>query len=886
MSDLKDPANLDAKVRELAALQRELNTQKRLIQASDARDDLLTYIRHTMPDPQRLDDPTATLYQTTPLAKVLCDGVNKIINGELKYWCVSAPPQHGKLCAHDTPVLTTNGWRTHGELRLGDQVYGSDGNPTTVIALSEEVPGDIEIEFTDGEVIHCHERHEWTVHRRDQHRRTVTMESGEMLRAGTWIGDIGKRGGRARFSVDWIQLVGTQRDDLPVEPYCLGAWLGDGTSKTARITHSKDDHEVVREMERFYKVTSVNVHKTTGAFTTAFCGQRKGNNRKRGGLSAGLEQAGVLCDKHIPDIYFTASIEQRLRLLAGLIDTDGSVCHRTRRVTFSNTNKRLAMDVAALVNSIGMRATVSAASPTTSSSGIVGKSTVLQVTFSPSMAIPCQIPRKKIDGFVVKRRARGISFVRRVAPKPGRCIQVANADGIYLVGRSLVPTHNSELISRRFLPWLAGKMPHKLIQYGTYSQDRANEIGDEVRSIMLSAEHRQVFPEFALKGGSKAKDMLANLKGGKNTFVGRGGAATGRPADGWVIDDPIKDAQEAESATIREMVWAWFNRVVMTRCHTDSFVIVILTRWHEDDLIGRLVDKGNPRYNQKVADKFLYTNIPAIIDSEPMAKALNTTVGAPLWPERFSKEFLELRREMGERDFQALYMGRPTPPEGAFFRRSHFIGYKPSELPREMRHYLSGDLALSPEIDRDKTCIGHWGLDQNDTLWLLPDLFWERKAADEVVENLIQYGKDFPVFTFFGEKGQIQKAVGPFLEKRMQEEGIYFGIELFPTTGNKGARASSFRGRMAQGKVRFPTFAPWWPEFLQVMLKFTGSGDDAEDDPPDMCGLIGQGLQLQIRADAPRREGNVIRPGTLAWVKQASKVERERDERARKLNGF
>jgi predicted phage terminase large subunit-like protein len=855
-------------------------------QAERARTELLTFIKHTRPDPQHDEDPYATTYEVTKLAEVLSDALEKVARGEILYLLVSAPPQHGKQCSHDTPVLTTAGWKNHGDLKVGDYVYGSDGKPVQVVALSEESLGDVEVEFVDGEIIHCHENHEWTVHKNDERRRPLlTLESKSMLATGAWIGERGKRGGRARYSVDWVAVQGEEKD-LPIDPYCLGAWLGDGSSGNARITHAQTDMEVVVEIANHYFISAVTQHKTTGAYTTSFNGQRANNKRKRGGMSIDLENAGVIDNKHIPEAYFTASIDQRLRLLAGLIDTDGSVHHRSRRATFSNTNKRLIEDVAILVRSLGMRTTISETAPCVSSSGIVGKLPVFQVTFSPPMAIPCKIKRKRIDGFDVKYRTRGIVDIRKVAPKPGRCIQVAAEDGIYLVGRGLVPTHNSEVLTRRFLPWYTGKFPHRHVMFGTYSQDLANVVGDEVRNIINSPEYNQVFPEHHLRAGSKSKEYMVTDKGGKLSLIGRGGAGTGKPADLWCIDDPIKDDAEAQSATIREATWQWFTKVVFTRCHALSSVIIVMTRWSDDDLIGRLTDKSNPHYKESIAKKFTYINIPAIIDTAPMAKALQCKVGDSLWPERFPVTHLETARDLNPLGFNAMYMGRPTPPEGAFFKRDQFRGYEPHQLPKSLRHYLSGDLAISPERDRDKSCVGHWGLDADDTLWLLPDLYWEQKAADNVVEDLVQYGKDFPIFTFFGEKGQIQKSIGPFLEKRMREEGVHFNIELFPTTGNKGARAVSFRGRMAQGKVRFPTFAPWWPKFFEVMLKFTGSGEDREDDPADMCGLIGQGLGMQVRASGPSKQGNVIIPGTLAWVKQAAKAERDIEERKKRLRGM
>jgi predicted phage terminase large subunit-like protein len=453
---------------------------------------------------------------------------------------------------------------------------------------------------------------------------------------------------------------------------------------------------------------------------------------------------------------------------------------------------------------------------------------------------------------------------------------------------SMPPQHGkSDICSRLGLAYHTGKYPWRHVLFGTYNQTFAEEYGDDVRTLLNQDEYRLVFPRVRLRTGSKAKDHMVTEDGGKLSFIGRGGSGTGRPADGMLIDDPIKDAAEAESMTIRNQVWNWFVRVMSTRCHIHSWKIIIQTRWHEDDLIGRLTDPTNPYYNEEVSKKWVYINIPALMDNAEIAAALNKQLGDALWPERFPKELLENMRRMDPVAFSALYMGRPTPPEGAFYKQFHLKGYEQKDLPplKTMRFYMTGDLAVSPEKHADKSAVGVWGLDPKDELWLLPELYWDRKSSDESVERIIQLGKQYGVFEAFFEKGQLDRAIGPFLEKRMQEEKVYFPITRMPVAGNKGTRSLSIRGRMAQGKVHFPVFAPWWAAAKDQMLKFTGSGDDKEDDFCDMLALIGQALDDQIAGDAPQDEkkSNVIRVGTLAWVKAAHNAEQQRQRRQRML---
>lgn len=458
---------------------------------------------------------------------------------------------------------------------------------------------------------------------------------------------------------------------------------------------------------------------------------------------------------------------------------------------------------------------------------------------------------------------------------------------------SLPPQHGkSQLASRLFPPFIIGRQPWRNIMLGTYNQDFANEFGDDVRSIIESPQYPLVFPTAGLRQGSRAKDHMVTNANGKLSFLGRGGAGTGRPADVFLIDDPIKDAKEAESPTIRRDVWEWFTKVAYTRCHAASSIVIIQTRWSDDDLIGRLTDPGNACYDADEAKKWTYINIPAMFTDprdKPIADALKIPMGDPLWKERFTIEHLESARRLNPVGFSALYMGRPTPPEGAFYKSDMLLGYRSlADLPKDLTMYGAGDLAVSPERTADQSCVGNWGMDGQGDLWLLPDLYWERRAADESVEQLIDFAKAYKWMSFAVEKGVIDRAIGPFLDRRMAERGTYFHIEKFPTIGNKGARSLSIRGRMAQGKVHFPTFAPWWPAARDQLLKFTGSGGDREDDFADMLAMIGQLLDILMRGKVPesKQEVQVIRPGTLRWIKEMDKYKRQKETRRKAVAGF
>jgi len=453
----------------------------------------------------------------------------------------------------------------------------------------------------------------------------------------------------------------------------------------------------------------------------------------------------------------------------------------------------------------------------------------------------------------------------------------------------------STIGTRMFIPYHIGRFPRKHLMIGAYNQDFAEDFGDEVRNAIESTYYRNVFPDIELRHGSKAKDRLVTTDGAKINFLGRGGSATGRPADGFLLDDMIKDAKEAASKTVLEDIWEWFNKVVYTRCHGESWMVIIMTRWSDDDVIGRITNKRNMHYRANVAKQWTVLNIPSIMTDPGIAKALGKKVGDPLWPSRFPIDHLNIAKEMDPAGFSALHQGKPTPPEGAFYKKADFHYYDSiEEFPKNVRMYETGDLAVSTDLHGNRSCIGQWGLDEEDCLWLHYDLIWERINSDDCVEDIIDNGINHNVMEAVFEKGQIEKAIGPFLRKRMMVRKAAFNLVALPASKNKGVKSMPFRGRMKQGKVKFPRFAPWWSDAEHEMLHFTGSGADANDDFCDMASLIGQHLFDTIRAGHIQTEEELEaenkkkfpKVGTLAWTKYAADQERRLERGMKNMGGL
>ena len=283
-------------------------------------------------------------------------------------------------------------------------------------------------------------------------------------------------------------------------------------------------------------------------------------------------------------------------------------------------------------------------------------------------------------------------------------------------GRIMVfapPQHGkSRLVSKQLPPWIFGKHPDWPIIAASYGIDLAEENGQAVRDQLASPVHAAVFPGSRLDGSTTGKTYFKTTEGGLYLGTTIRGGATGFPAKVFIIDDPFKSREEAESERIRESTKTWFTSVVYPRLAEDSILIVMHTRWHEDDLAGWLL-REHPQEDWEVI------NLPALALE---GDALGREVGQALCPERFSEDALARKRIVsGSRDWEALYMQRPVAGTGGFFKRAWLREYDsiPITIARPMNRYLLVDPAGSKAKKSDFTAAVVVGLNTDGRYYLL-----------------------------------------------------------------------------------------------------------------------------------------------------------------------
>jgi len=423
---------------------------------------------------------------------------------------------------------------------------------------------------------------------------------------------------------------------------------------------------------------------------------------------------------------------------------------------------------------------------------------------------------------------------------------------------NMPPRHGkTELASKLFIPWFIGRNPAKSVIFGTYNEKYALDIGRAVRDVVRHPGFGQVFEDVALKDGAEAADRLETTDSGILAFTGRGGTITGRGGDLIVVDDPIKNDKEARSPAIRDEAWNWWNQTIKSRQMTDDAVMVLIqTRWHEDDIPGRILDPTNDFYDPEEAREWHVLDLPALAaDNCPMGRKK----GEALWPERFSRDFLLGMQRSDPKGFSALYQGRPSPAGGTFFQDKWIKTYKPHELPKNLRYYAASDHAVSTKQDRDKTCLIVVGIDEHDGIWIV-DVWWQHATSDRVVEAMLErMGKFRPLF-WWAERSHISKSIGPFLRKRMLETQTFCALVEVVPNADKQTRAQSIQGRMEMGRVHFPERAPWWPEARDELLKFPNA---AHDDFVDALAYVGLGLAQQVGAGVARIKTSTVKKGSF-----------------------
>lgn len=426
------------------------------------------------------------------------------------------------------------------------------------------------------------------------------------------------------------------------------------------------------------------------------------------------------------------------------------------------------------------------------------------------------------------------------------------------------PRHGkSELASRRFPAWFMGRNGEMSTIAASYNSDLAGDFGRDVRNIVASPEHAALFPESRLAADSKAQNRWHTQAGGGYAAAGVGTAVTGRGAHVFLIDDPVKDRESADSELVREKTYRWYLSTAYTRLegtlvdqdrdelwrdlddaqeHGEAFegaVVLIQTRWHEDDLAGRLLEDM-----ARGADQWDILSLPAIHK------------GKPLWGKKYSLERLErIKKQLTAREWESLYQQEPTPESGTYFQRDWFERH--DSPPRGLKKYMFSDFAVT-EDGGDFTELGVIGLDADMKAY---DCDWwsGQKTASEWIEAAIDLMEKHKPYAFFGESGQIRRAIEPILRRRMRERRVHCRLVWLTRTGDKAAMARGIQARAENGMVSISRTDEGKAVLEQLVSFPTGK----HDDKVDVWALLGMALDKAHPALVPTKtESEDIRKHT------------------------
>lgn len=432
-----------------------------------------------------------------------------------------------------------------------------------------------------------------------------------------------------------------------------------------------------------------------------------------------------------------------------------------------------------------------------------------------------------------------------------------------------------------------GAKPGTQLIYTSYGGTLAEKQSRRCQAVVQQERYRQIFPEEPVLEKDSVKEWsLSN----KSEFMASGllGGITGNRADGIVVDDPVSGREDADSEAMRQKTLDAYQDDLLTRLKPGGWIVFIMTRWHEADLMGSILPDDYDGRSGMVRCKdgldWEVLNIQA--KCERHDDPLGRQIGEYLWPEYFPAQHWQLH-EFAEgpearRKWEALYQQRPAPQGSGRFHETMIDYYADGTQPVNLAYIGAGDYAVT-EGRNDFTELGVFGVDCNGELW---EVDWWNKQCDTgtSTEKTLDMIARWRIPMWFNEGGVIDKAMGPLLNLRMRQRGqtdprVYADRRAIPSMNDKIAKCSSFQGRCASGGEISP--GQWRPGVVhfrdnansrRVVGQLIALPAGRFDDAADVCGLIGRAMDQFPVARVPKTEGpRGIKPFTPQWVEYEEK---------------
>jgi len=401
---------------------------------------------------------------------------------------------------------------------------------------------------------------------------------------------------------------------------------------------------------------------------------------------------------------------------------------------------------------------------------------------------------------------------------------------------SMPPRHSkSETMTKKYPAWVIGNNPDFEIIIASYSMDLARDFGKIARDTYR--EHSKsgtgIFNTIIDRDKSAGDNWGILEHRGAVVSTGVGGSATGKGAHIAIIDDPFKNREDANSRLQRDKVWAWYQSTIRTRLAPGGGIIIIQTRWHEDDLVGRIVKE----MENGTGETFESIVLPAIAEENDI---LGRKVGEPLWEERYGINELEnIKKAIGSREFSALYQQKPQVEDGGLFKRQYFkyfdvkndfiIADDKNVNIKDCFYFQTIDTAMSTHKNNDFTAIATFICDREWNLYLV-DLMLERLEVPDQWNLIKQYRHKYNLRFQAIES----KSSGIGIMQQAKREGM--PLKELKADTDKMTRALNISVMFENGKVFFNKKLEKLLELEEQLLKFPNA---VHDDAVDVCSYAG-----------------------------------------------